>query len=173
MQMVACVAVLIAFAYRHMVRWRTWQLLAWLLLIAPVVAFASLRLPDAIVGVAMLTVVLSMREWFRVKRRTWLVLGIVAVAVAVNMRSEVLTVVLGSCAVSVAVLAVRRTELSAGIARYLAILSAAALAALVPWMVNAYTLTGTPLPMSTNGPGVVLRRSRGAAAQPMGSPWRR
>ena len=152
-QLVACVVVIVGLSYPWLSRWKAWQLVLWLLLMAPVLSFATRRLPDAIVEIALLTMLLAIREWIRTRRWVWLLVGVTSVIVAVNMRSEVLIFVLAAFVATLALrLTRRRIDLSA-ITRVAGVLAIAALVGVLPWAVNSRAHAGTLLLTSTNGPG--------------------
>jgi len=152
-QLVACVVVILGLSYPWLSRWKAWQLVLWLLLMAPALSFACRRLPDAIVEIALLAILLAMRQWVKTKRGVWLLVGIMSVVIAVNMRSEVLIFIL---AVFVATLALRfarrKIDLSA-VTRFAGVMAVAAVVGVVPWAANSQVHAGTLLLTSTNGPG--------------------
>jgi hypothetical protein len=152
-QLVACVVVVLGLSYPWLSRWKAWQLVLWLLLMAPVLSFATRRLPDAIVEIALLTMLLAIREWIRTRRWVWLLVGVTSVIVAVNMRSEVLIFVLAAFAATLALRFTRRRIDLSAITRVAGVLAIAALAGVVPWAVNSRAHAGTLLLTSTNGPG--------------------
>jgi hypothetical protein len=152
-QLILCVALIIGLSRPWLSRWKVWQLVVWLLLMAPVLSFASRRLPDAVVEIALLSILLAGRQWILTRRVVWLVLAAASVVVAVNMRSETLLFVLAAFAATLALRFTRRRLDLSAITRFAAVLAVAALLGVVPWALNARAHTGALLLASTNGPG--------------------
>ena len=152
-QLVVCVALIIGLSRPWLGRWKVWQLVVWLLLMAPVLSFASRRLPDAVVEIALLSILLAGRQWIATRRVVWLVLAAASVVVAVNMRSETLIFVLAAFAATLVLRFTRRRIDLSALTRFAAVLAVAAVLGVVPWAVNSRAHTGALLFASTNGPG--------------------
>lgn len=152
-QLVVCVVVIIGLSRPWLGRWKVWQLVVWLLLMAPVLSFASRRLPDAVVEIALLTILLAGRQWIVTRRRVWLLVAAASVMVAVNMRSETLIFVFATFAATLVLRFTRRRIDLSAITRFAGVLAVAAVLGVVPWALNARAHTGALLLASTNGPG--------------------
>ncbi len=166
-QLIVCVAVILGLSRPWLGRWKVWQLVVWLLLMAPVLSFASRRLPDAVVEIALLSILLAGQQWIATRRAVWLFVAAASVVVAVNMRSETLIFVLATFAATLALRFTRRRLDLSALTRFAGVLAAAALLGVVPWALNARAHTGALLLASTNGPGWFYE----GLGQLPGNPW--
>jgi hypothetical protein len=151
------------------ISWRPRQVAILTCLLVPVFSFVSLRAPDAWAVMAMMFILLCLRNWMQTKRRVWVVSAAIAAAIGVNMRSELLGFFVSGTGIALLGVFLIKQIWTRQLAIWFSVLFIGAGIGLIPWMIHAYRLTGVVLLSSTNS-GMTMYEG---FAQIPNNPWGR